>query len=70
MAAPNTIQVFCKCGTKLGDFEAVVFGGGINMICPGCGGLMFISNNFINEVLDHPEQYEPNDRFTADNAWP
>ncbi len=60
------LQIYCPCGHLLGEFEAADDNGSIIMKCPKCSRRVEIFNAAIMEVAENPDDYEPNDRITAE----
>jgi len=62
----NTILVLCPCGHKLGHFSPPEDNGGVDMQCPSCKTIVSICNGMLTDLIENPENYEPNDRYVAD----
>lgn len=56
------------CGTFLGEFIPLNDNGGVVMRCRGCGELVSVLNGTMTEILEHPDEYDPNDRIRSYTA--
>lgn len=63
----DDLLVLCRCGHELGRFIPADDHGSVLMVCPVCGKTVEIYNAALMEVMNNPEQYEPNDRITAND---
>jgi hypothetical protein len=55
----------CHCKHTLGYFSPIDDDGGVAMRCPACSQFSIIYNNPMLDILENPDDYEPNDEMAS-----